>query len=82
MEIGQKIKSFKIVKIVNGYSSTYDEKGRKTQSISKFLFLLSDDGQERVLQLGKKSLNDCKTYCPTFGHKHKFIKWNQFEIIN
>ena len=41
------------------------------------LLLLSDKGQERVLEVGKTNLNDCLTWTTTFGSKHKFIIWNQ-----
>jgi hypothetical protein len=78
MNVGDKIKSFEVKKIVEGFKNSYDSKGNKTKVKSQFLFLLSDLGEERVLEMGKKSLRDCLTWTTTFGSKHKFIKWNQF----
>jgi hypothetical protein len=82
MKLGDKIKTFEVKKIVKGYSISYDSKGVKTRTIIDFYLLLSDNGQERVLASNKKSLADCETYRPTFGHKSKFIKWNQFNVVN
>ena len=81
MKIGDKIKTFEVKQIVKGYSVNYDSKGNKTRTIIDFYFLLSENGQERVLASNKKSLTDCVTYLPTFGHKSKFINWSQFQII-
>ena len=80
MKIGDKIKTFEIMKIVKGSSFTYTDNGSKTITITDFYFLLSDKGQERVLQSNKKSLADCVRYRGTFSKSYTFSKWNQFEI--
>ena len=76
-KVGDKIKTFEVKSIVKGLGKTYDSKGRKTTYETEYMFLLSDNGQERVLEVGKKSLNDCVKYTPTFSHTSKFISWNQ-----
>jgi hypothetical protein len=81
MKIGDKIKSFEVKQIVKGIDVNYDDKGNKTRFIIDFYFLLSDNGQQRVLACNRKSLRDCKVYYPTFSTKAKFIDWSQFEII-
>jgi len=75
-KIGDKIKSFEVKKIVDGYAVKYDANGRKTPYVTSYLLLLSDDGQERILRADKKSLSDAEKYTPTFGHKSKFKTWN------
>ena len=75
-KVGDKIKSFEVKKIVDGYAVKYDSNGRKTPYVTSYLLLLSDDGQERILRADKKSLNDAEKYTPTFGHKSKFKTWN------
>jgi hypothetical protein len=79
LNIGDKIKSFEVVNIVDDFNFTYDDKGNKTKYNTKYYFLLSDNGQERVLEVGRKSLNDSLVYAPTFGKSFKFISWNQFD---
>jgi hypothetical protein len=76
-KVGDKIKTFEVKSIVKGLGKTYDEKGNKTIYETEYMLLLSDKGQERVLEVGKTSLNDCLTWTTTFGSKHKFIIWNQ-----
>jgi|SanBayMetagenome_1026888.scaffolds.fasta_scaffold116429_1 hypothetical protein len=76
MNVGDKIKTFEVKKIVDGYAVTYDAQGRKTRYVAQYLLLLSDDGQERILRADKKSLNDSEKFLPTFGHKSKFKTWN------
>ena len=78
MKVGDKIKSFEIKKIVDSISYNYDDKGRKTKYNTKFMFLLSDKGQERILEYGKTNLNECEVYFPTFSDVSKFKTWNQF----
>jgi hypothetical protein len=75
-KVGDKIKSFEVKKIVDGYAVKYDANGRKTPYVTSYLLLLSDDGQERILRADKKSLSDAEKYTPTFGHKSKFKTWN------
>lgn len=77
LKVGDKIKTFEVKSIVKGLGKTYDSKGRKTTYETEYMLLLSDNGQERVLEVGKKSLNDCVKYIPTFSHTSKFITWNQ-----
>jgi hypothetical protein len=81
MKIGDKIKTFEVKQVVKGIYVKYDDKGNKTKTVIDFYFLLSKDGQQRVLASNRKSLRDCVTYTPTFSHKSKFITWNQFEIV-
>jgi hypothetical protein len=81
MKVGDKIKTFEVKQIVKGIDVNYDDKGNKTKTIIDFYFLLSEDGQERVMASNVKTLRDCVTYRPTFGDKWKFISWSQFEII-
>jgi hypothetical protein len=76
MNVGDKIKSFEVKKIVYGYAVKYDFNGRKTRYVAQYLLLLSDDGQERILRADKKSLNDSEQYYSTFGRKNKFKTWN------
>lgn len=78
LTIGSKIKTFQVMNIVDGFSFNYDDKGNKTKYATKYMFLLSDCGQQRVLEVGKTNLNDCVRYMPTFGKKMKFIDWSQF----
>jgi hypothetical protein len=78
MNVGDKIKSFEVKQIVDGFGYDYDNKGKKVKYATKYLFLLSDSGEERVLEMGKTSLRDCLQLILTFGSKHKYIKWNQF----
>lgn len=78
INIGDKIKSFQVMHIVDGFAYNYDDKGRKIKYATKYLFLLSASGEERVLEMGKTSLRDCLQLVLTFGSKHKYIKWNQF----
>jgi hypothetical protein len=77
LKVGDKIKTFEVKSIVKGLGKTYDDKGNKTTYETEYMLLLSDKGQERVLEVGKKNLNDCLTWTTTFGSKHKFIIWNQ-----
>ena len=77
LKVGDKIKSFEVKSIVKGLGKTYDSKGRKTTYETEFMLLLSDNGQERVLQVGKTNLNDCVIWKPTFSSSFKFITWNQ-----
>lgn len=76
-KVGDKIKTFEVKSIVKGLGKTYDDKGNKTIYETEYMLLLSDKGQERVLEVGKTNLNDCLTWTTTFGSKHKFIIWNQ-----
>ena len=77
LNIGDKIKTFEVKQIVKGLGKCYDAKGRKTTYETEYMLLLSENGQERVLEVGKKSLNDCLKYIPTFSHSPKYISWNQ-----
>jgi UV DNA damage repair endonuclease len=77
MKIGDKIKSFQVKNIVDSVAFTYDSKGNKTKYITQFMLLKSDNGQERVLEIGKTNLNDCKMLKTFFGSKSKFITWEQ-----
>ena len=73
MKIGDKIKSFQIKHIVKKESYNYSSNGRKTKYVAEYFLLLSDDGQERILESNKTSLTDCESYIPTWG-KTKFTK--------
>lgn len=77
MKIGDKIKSFQVKNIVDSFAYTYDSKGNKTKCSTQFMLLLSDNGQERVLEVGKTNLNDCKMLKTFFKSKSKFITWEQ-----
>ena len=81
MKIGDKIKTFEVKGIVKGYAFNWSG-GNKKRYITDFALLLSENGQERVLEITdkNKSLNDCKMWTPTFGGA-KYIVWNQFQII-
>ena len=82
MKIGDKIKTFQIKNIVKGYKNIYTNRGKRTKVIADYYLLENENGQQRVLESSKTNLNDSEVYCTTFGSKFKFIKWNQFEIIN
>ena len=77
LKVGDKIKTFEVKSIVKGFGKTYDDKGNKKTYETEYMLLLSDKGQERVLEVGKTNLNDCLTWTTTFGSKHKFLIWNQ-----
>lgn len=77
LNVGDSIKTFEVKSIVDSFSFKRDSKGRKTKYETKFYLLLSSEGQERVLEVGKTNLNDCVKYMPTFSHNFKFISWNQ-----
>jgi hypothetical protein len=77
--VGDKIKSFTICKIVDAYTKSYDDKGRSVKYLSKFMFLRSDKGQERVLEVGQTNLaNAVRIYV---WNKFVYAQWNQFEYI-
>lgn len=79
LKVGDKIKSFTICKIVDAYAKNYDEKGRSIKYLTKFMFLRSDKGQERVLEVGQTKLDEAvkvKGY-----NKFRYAKWNEFEYI-
>ena len=76
--IGEKIKSFTIVDIKTASVKVYNEKGRSKRVTKSFYFLKSDNGQERILDINKKSLTDCETYFTTFGTKRKYKTFSQF----
>jgi ppGpp synthetase/RelA/SpoT-type nucleotidyltranferase len=78
-KVGDKIKSFEVKKIVDGYAYKYGAGGKKTRYVTTFLLLESDNGQERILRADKKSLSDAETYFPTFGHTKKYKTWQMFE---
>ena len=77
LKVGDKIKSFEVKSIVNGLGKRYTSNGKKIFYDTQYMLLLSDNGQERVLEIGKTSLNDCVKWQPTFSHSSKFITWNQ-----
>ena len=57
MNIGDKIKSFTVMDIVKSYKNIYAN-GKKSKVIADYLLLLSDKGQQRVLELGKTKLSE------------------------
>jgi D-hexose-6-phosphate mutarotase len=77
MKVGNKIKSFTVMNIVEGIAFNYTDSGKKIKYNTQYMLLLSDNGQERVLEIGKTNLNDCVKWHPTFSDKSKFISWNQ-----
>ena len=79
LKVGDKIKSFTICEIVDAYAKNYDEKGNSIKYFSKFMFLRSDRGQERVLEVGQTNLaNAVQIYV---WNKFVYAQWNQFEYI-
>ena len=78
-KVGDKIKSFEVKKIVDGYAYKYDTNHKKTKYITQYLLLLSDNGQERILRADKNSLSDAEQYYATFGKKFKYKTWNMIE---
>lgn len=78
-KVGDKIKSFEVKKIVDGYAYKYEKNGKKTKYITQYLLLLSDNGQERILRADKNSLSDAEQYYATFGKKFKYKTWDMFE---
>jgi len=79
LKVGDKIKSFTICKIVDAYAKNYDEKGNSTKCLSKFMFVRSDKGQERVLEVGETNLaNAVRIYV---WNKFVYAQWSQFEYI-
>ena len=75
MKVGDKIKTFEVKDIVNGIGKDYSN-GMPKKYKTKYMLLLSDKGQERILEVGKTNLNECETWFPTFGHSSKFKTWN------
>jgi hypothetical protein len=74
MQVGDRIKTFTVKKIVKGVAHNYTDCGKRIPYDTAFMYLESDNGQRRVLELGKKSLRDCVTYIPTWG-KSKYLWW-------
>lgn len=79
MKIGDKIKTFEVVDIIEKESFKYSSNGGKKKYVGKFMLLLSVSKQERVLEVGKTSLNESET---VYGwSKFRFAKWNDFVAI-
>jgi hypothetical protein len=73
-QVGDKIKTFTVVNIVDGIGKNYDDFGNATPYATKYMLLLSERGEQRVLEIGKTNLNDCVRY---YGwSKFKFAKWS------
>ena len=81
MKIGDKIKTFEVKQIINGTAFNYTDSGRKSKYNTTYALLLSENGQERVLEITNKkpNLNDCITWRTTFGSKSRFTDWNGFK---
>jgi hypothetical protein len=76
MKIGDKIKTFEVKEIVERYKKVYNDKGDFVRVLTQYAFLLSVDGQQRVLEVGKSKLNECVMTYTTWS-KSKYITWNQ-----
>jgi len=76
MEVGYKIKTFEVKSIVEKLKKVYNSNGSHKLSLVKYALLISESGQERVLQIGKTKLDECEMIYTTFG-KWKYKTWNQ-----
>ena len=78
MKIGDKIKSFTIINIIDALDTFYSPSGQKIRKVFKFYLLKSDNGQERVLRADKKQLSESKKYFAINGNskyiRHSMIK--------
>lgn len=76
MKAGDKIKTFEVKEIVERLKRVYNDNGDYKMVLAQYALLLSVDGEQRVLEVGKTKLTQCEMTYSTWS-KSKYIGWNQ-----
>ncbi len=76
MKTVKQIKSFEVKEIIERLKRVYNDKGDYKMVLTQYALLLSEEGQQRVLEVGKTKLTECVMTYTTWS-KHKYITWNQ-----
>ena len=77
--VGDKVKTFTIHKIVESMSKEYKSNGDYKWVRKKYLLIKNDSGQERVLEYGKKNPSESlKIYV---WNKFQYMQWNNLKTL-